>query len=130
MKASELSVGDWVKTDNVRRRLSAVHKNKVGYHISPSEMIFRPLSVVTPIPLQTLDQDEFWGRNAFILQDDDSYTHFGENFSVNVKGCGTFFYVSVEHTAWYRETEGCSVCHVHELQHALRLFNTNIEIEL
>lgn len=53
MKANELSYGDWVMVEGVARKVCAITKHKVGYHLCDGEstMHYARLHDVNPIPL-------------------------------------------------------------------------------
>lgn len=53
MKANELTYGDWVLIDGVARKVCAITKHKIGYHLCDGEstMHYARLHDVNSIPL-------------------------------------------------------------------------------
>ena len=128
MKANEIQIGDWLYYKGPFNafpfKVESITKKKVGYHAEPNEhrMHYLRLSECKPIPLVP----DILEKNG-IKADDIPCTFYGYNdyyFEITIEDdeiCQSVNYA--EYTIFKFE-------YVHQLQHALRLYGVNKEIEL
>ena len=141
MKANELMIGDWVRAktvDYVDGVIKYVEENKRATTAMIHQLYNQETGVlkdslysiqVEPIALK--DDEEFWGRNGYILQDDGSYTHFDDYYSINAKEItDSIWQIVIEFCELHNETAQCTVSHVHQLQHFYKLCGIDEEIIL
>lgn len=132
MKANELMIGDWVLIDGVARKVCAITKHKVGYHLCESEstMHYARLHDVNPIPLTP----EIMERNGY------RYEPMYGPFYRSILGDYAIDREPTISIGWNGRGEMCEwdisdgkrgasygrhLLGVHELQHALRLCGLN-----
>lgn len=136
MKATEIQIGDWVKYTNPPYiKVASITKRKIGYHIKDDEprMHYVRLCEVEPIPLTA----EILKKNGF----EESERFRSTTFRLFVKDCfvviDSFHDNKVGRYNWAIGVHSCytgyqcaMIHYVHELQHALRLYGIDKEIEL
>lgn len=118
MKASELTVGNWVEHDGNIIQIAAVHKRKIGWHRVPQRLEWVRLSEVDPIALT----DEIIEKNGFEWDGMIGHGHVKDD--IGVAG-----YKNV-YSIWMRGRIGCNVKYVHELQNVLSLIGEDCNIKL
>ena len=134
MRVSELQIGDYVNYRGQVIKVTSLYdkggSNEVGW--SNKESVWVNADNVEPIPLTP----EILEKNGFEKQWQDNYEYFNDDENLNIifhpKSSnytnGAYDYIDIE--------KGCltinemPISFVHELQHTLRLCETDKEIEL
>lgn len=132
MKATELMIGDLLTYRGQHNvfdfRVEQITKHKVGYHAEPCEnrMHYLRLHEVEPIPLTAdiLERNGFKRSGTNYIMADDYYDIVVHEISDSIWDVQ---YTNCEMPVGNQQM---CVCHVHQLQHALRMCNEEIEIEL
>ena len=139
MKSDELMIGDWVlvkSIDYVEGMIRYVEeKTRVNFDIlsrleKQETKVFRDDCIyaiqVEPIPISA----EILKKNGFEYSDKHGYFWESNYFSVTLKKISPYYWkIDIE---WDddRISTQMAVGYVHELQHALKIGTTNINIEL
>lgn len=139
MKASELSIGDWVKVLNYHwdgspyiGQVDGIVKKHGTYYLQVGGALSAEIDMCEPIPItpEILEKNGFSGEGYAILKlDDDSWLDY--------------YYHEHRLRKWWEGVDEwqndakvkditfqCHCYYVHELQHALRLAGAGKEIEL
>ena len=104
IRVDELMIGDWVEVDGEPRQVCVITKKKIGYHITPTDILhYARLHDVNPLKIETIEfepsaflingniilpfnklitniaftEDQFWIGNVFneALRVDFDYVH-------------------------------------------------------
>lgn len=130
MKANELMIGDWVLYNETPQQILEISGIEDEVYLETDELVHQ--SEIQPIPLTP----EILEKNWFEKQWQDNYEYFDDDENLNITfhsknsnyTNGAYDYIDIE--------KGCltinemPIAFVHELQHALRLCESEKEIEL
>lgn len=124
MKAEELMIGDWVSVSGTPMRVACVGSMKCGFQDTKGEYFYHGYDVIEPIPLTTklLEKCGFeWDGDSTLHRKID-----GVNWGLIWWAKDTFY------VGMYRGNAriGVDARHVHQFQHALRLFGVDPGITL
>lgn len=124
MRTDRFMLGDWVLINGVPRKIEALTKKKVGYHIRENEchMHYARLSALVPIPLNELDVI----NNGFIpaTKNRKVFIHemFGEALFIYI-GYNAELYLNVANdVSIFQKYSTIHLTDVDELQRTLRVF--------
>lgn len=139
MRATELQIGDWAKYTNPPYiKVASITKKKIGYHVKDDEprMHHVRLCEVEPIPITAeilekngfaLVHEQLPYRMEYVLSFQETYVSvvFWHNNKILVK-----METPSSGNRGVNNVHNCDINHIHELQHALRLYGIDKEIEL
>lgn len=121
IRYEELTIGDYVLVDGKIRRVEAITKRKIGYHITPDgQLHYARLCEVFPIKIDRLHVKGLDGevndniKIAFKCADFDFEQHF---HTIKVSNC-------------FREILILREWHFHLLQHILRALDIKNEVKI
>ena len=141
IKATELQIGDWILVEGTPRKVEAITKKKIGYHLKESEprLYYARLHDVEPIPLdeKIVLKLGFTKRDVSDLMDD-YYIHamydirigeepfFNNEYGLTEFEEGGYFTFAANNCYWTT----MPITHLHTLQHCFRLCGANFEVKL
>ena len=126
--AKSLMLNDWVVNTEFGKneidRVECIEENRVW--LEKGEF-YTPINYIEPIPLTA----EILEKNGFANDYEHIYTIATDFYDLDIEEISDSIWLITHypHDVIVPSSE-CSVCYVHELQHALRLFGVNKEIEL
>lgn len=126
MKGSELMIGDIVAVNNTPLQIAALGTAKAGFLNAKGEMFYHYYDNIAPIPLtaEILEKNGEFGKTVI---GETIYRLGGEDYCVRKIGERYSFIRCAECGAsWWL----FDICHVHELQHTLKLCRIDKNIEL
>ena len=130
IRYEELTIGDYVLIDGKVRRVEAITKKKIGYHLRD----YARLRDVEPIEI-----NEYIFRTSGFCVENQTKTflaHFKcDDFKISVipnsLGCGKYDYILlVDAHGVSNYVELFDFRFVHQLQHAIRICGINFEVKL
>lgn len=136
IRYEELTIGDYVLIDGKVRRVEAITKKKIGYHLREGEprLYYARLRDVEPIEIN----EYIFRTSGFCVENQGTvfYADFRcDEFEIfvipNSLGQGEYEYILKVHAnAMCNYVDMYNLKFVHELQHAIRLCGINFEVKL
>lgn len=123
VRYSDLMLGDYVLVNGIPRKVEAITKKKIGYHIEPQRdkrLYYARFREVKPIEVTR----ELLGRLGIPVEEpiDDAQPRF--RIEVIDNGGDDIFYIGLNYDAVF------GVSYLHDLQHAFRMLGIEKEFEV
>lgn len=124
MEKKDLMIGDWVLCDNAPYQIAEIGGMVC---IEAEQELFASLEDIEPIPLTA----EILEKNGFRNIGGHWYDDAADYYELEVEAYSDSIWRVIYHNTEFNiGDERVFVGHIHELQHALRLFGIKKEIEL
>lgn len=130
IRYSELQIGDWVLVQGKPRKVEAITKRKIGYHVTPTDQLhYARLPELEPIPItmEILKHNRFNEDLCYWIYQIDENNRLEYYFHEHRITRYWYGRDEWQNNRWFREVSFIATCsYLHQLQQASRMCGVDI----